>query len=121
MIIVSSCNPGNLNRKTKKILLLTGIGTTIVIPVFLIILGAVNQPTGTLISPLPQGELTQATPTPQEINFNQSINFAQNFFDKAISLSKNQNQTETDKQEIISSLNESLTHINNAINSYLNI
>lgn len=116
MIIVSSYNPGNASRKTKKILIITGIGTTLIIPTFLIILGAINQPTGTLLSPLPKGELTQATPTPQEINFNQSINFAQNFFDKAISLSKNQNQTETDKQEIISSLNESLTHINNAIN-----
>jgi hypothetical protein len=117
MIIVSSCNPGSLNRQTKKILLLTGIGTTLIIPTFLIILGAVNQPTGTLVSPLPQGELTQATPTIPAKNFNQSINLAQNFFTKAISLSKNQNQTETDKQEIITSLNESLNHINNAINS----
>lgn len=116
MIIVSSHSPGNVNRKTKKILLITGIGTTLIIPAFLIILGAINQPTGTLVSPLPQGELTQATPTPQETDFNQSINLAQNFFNKAVSLSKNQNQTETDKKDIIESLNQSLTYINSAIN-----
>lgn len=78
-----------------------------------------QQPTGTFLSPLPSGQLadTSSNPTPTTpiASFAETLNLAQNFLDKAYSLSAVTNQTETDKQTIIDSLNQSLTYANQAI------
>lgn len=116
MIIVANHTPGKISQTAKKTALISSLSIALIIPLFLILLGQANRPTGNLVSPLPQGELTSATPTPNQTNFAQSLNLAQNFFDKAVALSQNPNQSESDKQQIIANLNQSLTHTNTAIN-----
>jgi|GEM_PF-2402899 len=121
MFIVSSTAPpsSKLNfKKTLVILFIGFISTAAIGTVSLIIIGHNTNPTGTYISPLPTGELTQNEITPSPTlapNFTQTINLAQNYLDKAFELAKNQNQTAADKKQIISTLNQSLAQSNTAI------
>ncbi len=77
-----------------------------------------DKPTGTLLSPLPDGVVaeSQLTPTPPSLNFSQSVNLAQNYLNKAFDLARNQNQSDSDKKAIIVSLNQSLKQATNSIN-----
>lgn len=86
-----------------------------VLPLIFIIL-PVNRPTGSLLSPLPQGEVASAQTTPASLNFSETVNLAQNYLNKAYEQARNQNQTEDDKKAIFSSLNESLKQATAAIN-----
>ena len=58
----------------------------------------------------------QSAPTPTNLNFNQTINLAQNYLNKAFDLARNQNQSEEDKKAIVVSLAESLKQATNSIN-----
>lgn len=95
----------------------------ILIPTTLILIGRQNNkiPTGNLLSPLPQGEITQITPslTPENIKtLAELVSFSQNYLNKAISLSLTTPQTQTDKQQIISYLEQSLDYSNQAVLTY---
>ncbi len=86
-----------------------------------VVSGFTSIPTGSYLSPLPQGELantdTSTSPTPSlGPTFAQALNLAQNYLDKAYKLSQNQQQTDSDKKDIIFSLNKSLEQANIAIN-----
>lgn len=86
-----------------------------VLPLVFIVL-PVNRPTGSLLSPLPKGEVASAQTPPSNLNFAETINLAQNYLNKAYELARNQNQTEDDKKAIFTSLNESLKQVTSAIN-----
>lgn len=97
-----------------SLLITFGVITTITV------IGANNQksPTGSYISPLPTGELAQATPTPTpelEKSTPELINLAQNYLNKAFKLAETANQTEEQKQEILSNLDQSLNLTTQAI------
>lgn len=91
--------------------------TAVSLPILFVIVRN-ETPTGSMLSPLPAGTVSenQPTPTPVALNFAQSVNLAQNYLSKAFDLSRNQNQSETDKKAIIASLNQSLSQATNSIN-----
>ena len=62
-----------------------------------------------------QGGQAQSAPTPASLNFSQTINLAQNYLNKALDLSRNQNQSDEDKKAIVVSLAESLKQATNSI------
>ena len=82
-----------------------------------LIIGAANpKPTGTILSPLPAGEIATApTSQPTPLSFSESLNLAQNYLAKAYDLARNQNQNETDKKAILASLNQSLRQVDYGI------
>lgn len=114
------------NQKTtifkKKILPFLSITLVIItlIPLSLILIGSFSKPTGNYLSPLPQGELAQATttltpnPTPTK-NITELITLSQGFLNKAVSLSQQTPQTDSNKQQIISFLEQSLDYSNKAV------
>lgn len=77
-----------------------------------------SPPTGSFLSPLPQTQQAQITPSPS-ISQNQSaqqlILTAQAYLEKAIQVSQKDPQTERDRQQIIDLLNTSLQHANQAV------
>lgn len=123
-MIIESTNLPNLApvKKTPSYLWPMVLGTILtltatILPILFIVIKN-DKPTGTMLSPLPVGEQAadQITPTPVALNFDQSVNLAQNYLNKAFDLSRNQNQSEADKKAIITSLNQSLTQATNSIN-----
>jgi hypothetical protein len=129
MQIVCSSSPKSFRINLKKpltYLFIGGISLTTLTSLGFIILGTATNPTGNYLSPLPTGTVannlptitpTTSNPTPTPTpTFAESLNLAQNFLDKAFILAKNQNQTETDKKQIIGTLNQSLSEVNSAIN-----
>lgn len=95
----------------------------ILIPTTLILIGRRNSktPTGNFLSPLPQGEIAQTTPSPTPENTKtlaELVGFSQTYLNKAISLSLITPQTQSDKQQIISYLEQSLDYSNQAVLTY---
>ena len=93
----------------------------LLIPTTLVIIGSQKrkQPTGNLISPLPQGQLSQASPTPTPTKtLIELTSFSQTYLDKAITLSLNTPQSEIDKKQIINYLEQSLDYSNQAVLTY---
>lgn len=95
----------------------------ILIPTTLILIGKQSKknPTGNFLSPLPQGELAQTTPTPTPEDLKtlaELVGFSQTYLNKAISLSLTTPQTQTDKQQIVSYLEQSLDYSNQAVLTY---
>lgn len=78
-----------------------------------------QRPTGTYLDPRPSQQLAQAvTPTPADLtakSAEQLVISAQAYLEKAITLSKLTSQTESDKQQIITLLNQSLDLSNQAV------
>jgi hypothetical protein len=113
-------------KKSITYLIIGGFSVTTLASIGLIVLGSSTNPTGSYLSPLPTGSVASnnlptttpnLTPTPTTTStFPESLNLAQNFLDKAFTLAKNQSQTETDKKQIITTLNQSLNEVNSAIN-----
>jgi len=114
-----------IQHKKKRFIptILIVLGFLLLIPTTLIFIGYQKQqkPTGSLLSPLHQGELTQTTSTPTPENTKtlvELVSFSQTYLNKAISLSLTTPQTQTDKQQIISYLEQSLGYSNQAVLSY---
>jgi len=114
-----------IHHKKKRFLptILIVLSFLLLIPATLIFIGKQSKkdPTGNFLSPLPQGELTQATPTPTPENLKtlaELVGFSQTYLNKAISLSLTTPQTQTDKQQIISYLEQSLDYSNQAVLTY---
>lgn len=133
MRIISSSLPNSPRINLKKsitYIIIAGFSVTTLASIGLIILGNSTNPTGSYLSPLPTGSVasndlptttpnptSSLTPTPTTtLSFPESLNLAQNFLDKAFTLAKNQNQTESDKKQIITALNQSLNEVNTAVN-----
>lgn len=87
----------------------------LILPVLILTLPQ-QKPTGTLLSPLPEGEVA-ATPasSPSALSFAASLNLAQNYLSKAYDLARNQNQNDEDKKAILTSLNRSLKQVDDTI------
>lgn len=94
------------------------LGTTFVLTsgfLFFVFFLPWEKPTGTLLSPLPGGELAATdSPTPA-LSFAASLNLAQNYLSKAYDLARNQNQNDEDKKAILTSLNRSLKQVDDSI------
>lgn len=85
-----------------------------VLPILFVVNDA--KPTGSMLSPQPQGEVSEATVTPTPLTFAQNLNLAQNYLNKAYDLARNPHQTESDKKAILASLNQSLKQATDSIN-----
>lgn len=97
------------------------LGFLLLIPTTLILIGQQNKkdPTGNYLSPLPQGQLSQTIPTPEEtIPLSKLISLSQDHLNQATSLSSITPQTQLNKQEIVSQLQKSLDYSNLAVSSY---
>lgn len=112
-----------LSKKTFSTIAL-GLFLLSLFPLGLILLGSFSQPTGNHLSPLPQGQLTQAsptiTPTSSTKTTTELVSLSQSYLNKAINLSQNTPQSDADKQSIISYLEQSLDYSNQAILSQPN-
>jgi hypothetical protein len=99
-----------------SLLIVFGVVTTIAA-----IGSGTKTPTGSYLSPLPQGELAQTTPSPTPVPTSPTksapelINLAQNYLDKAFNLAKVSNQTKEQKDKIIDNLDQSLSFTTQAI------
>ena len=74
-----------------------------------------SQPHGTYLSPQPQGLLTSSPDPAPTLGTGEAILTAQAFLEKAITLSQKTPQTEADKKQIVTLLNQSLDYSNQAI------
>lgn len=121
-MLIESTSPSHQisYQKIAKVICITCFSIAISTPIFLIILGKAATPTGTFANPLPPGEIASAhlapSPTQNLRNFAATLNLSQNYLEKAYQLAKNSNQTDTDKNTIIATLNHSLETVNSAIN-----
>jgi hypothetical protein len=95
------------------------LGTSLVGVPLLSALASDEQPTGTYLSPLPEGQLTAMNDTIRANSTNlttqQAILSAQAFLEKAVQVSKKAPQTDDDKNQIISLLNQGLDLANQAV------
>ena len=114
-----------IHHKKKRFLptILIVLSFLLLIPATLIFIGKQSKkdPTGNFLSPLPQGELTQASPSPTpESNKTlvELVGFSQSYLNKAVSLSLTTPQSQSDKQQIISYLEQSLDYSNQAVLTY---
>lgn len=80
-------------------------------------LSLLQSPTGTYLDPRPQTEMAQVTPPPTDTPASPQtlVLSAQAYLEKAIDLSKQTDQTEEDRQKIITLLNQSLDFSNQAV------
>ena len=126
-MIIESCTTTTSTNKgrniIKKAFTLTAYSLLIIFGVIttITVIGSTNtNPTGTYLSPLPKGELAQATPsptpTPDTKTTPELINLAQNYLDKAFQLASTTNQTLEQKNQIIANLDQSLSFTTQAIN-----
>lgn len=121
MVIVASQTPATPHAWKKPLLAVSFLAglALLLVPVAAAIVTQ-TSPTGTYLSPLPEKQLA-AEPTPTttlastELTASQSILSAQAFLEKAITLSQNPTQTEADREEIVTLLNESLKLANQAV------
>jgi len=111
------------SKKTFSTIAL-GLFLLSLLPLGLVLLGAFSQPTGNHLSPLPQGQLTQASPTITPTNTTKTttelVSLSQSYLNKAINLSQHTPQSDSDKQTIISHLEQSLDYSNQAVLSQPN-
>lgn len=122
-MIIEYTNTTNPKKKRFLPTVLIVLSFLLLIPATLIFIGKQNKkdPTGNYLSPLPQGELAQTTPTPTPENSKtlvELVSFSQAYLNKAISLSLITPQTQSDKQQIISYLEQSLDYSNQAVLTY---
>ncbi len=122
-MIIEYTNTIHHKRKPLLPTILIILAFLILIPTTLIFIGKQNEkdPTGNFLSPLPQGEIAQITPSPTPENIKtlaELVSFSQNYLNKAISLSLTIPQTQTDKEQIISYLKQSLDFSNQAVLTY---
>ena len=122
MVIVETSSPVNHQSWTKPLLALSfivGLGL-VAVPVVTAIAGN-NTPTGTYLSPMPEQQLAETSPAQTQLAQNTSLTpqeailSAQAFLEKAISVAQKQPQTQTDKEQIIGFLNQSLNLANQAV------
>lgn len=105
----------NTQPPSYKLPLVLGIIITlsaVALPVIFVITPN-SQPTGNILSPLPQGELANQPSIP--LSFEQSLNLAQNYLNKAYELARDPDQSEADKNIILASLNQGLKQASNSI------
>lgn len=95
------------------------LGTSLIGIPLLSALASNQQPTGTYLSPLPEGQLTTMDNTIRansiSLTTQQAILSSQAFLEKAIQVSKKAPQTEDDKNQIVSLLNQGLDLANQAV------
>lgn len=128
-MIIESCTTSKTPTKNiaKKVFSFTAYSFLIALAVITTITtigSSTKNPTGSYISPQPQGEIAQTTPiitpspsaTPPTKSTSELINLAQNYLDKAFELAKASNQTSLQKDEIIDTLDQSLNLTTQAIN-----
>lgn len=117
MVIVASYSPqtGNWQKPLMAFIFVAGFILTL-IPVVSAVASQVG-PTGSYLSPLPENQLAEASPSPTqtELTASGAILSAQAFLEKAINLAKNPEQTEADQAQIVALLNQSLTLANQAV------
>lgn len=105
----------------KYAVIVLGLGgvSFLVIPLMMAILQSSGTPTGTYLSPVPEGQVAQnlVTPSPTEATLSpaQAVLSAQAFLEKAITLSQKDPQTDSDKNEIATLLSQSLGFANTAV------
>ncbi len=97
----------------------TGI-SFLVVPLLIAVTQSSGQPTGTYLSPVPEGQVAQVTPSPTTTQIiamspAQAVLSAQAFLEKAITLSQKDPQNDQDKQEITQLLSQSLDYANTAV------
>lgn len=120
-IETSTYHPKFNSKKALNTAGIAALSLLTVTPIALIILGRSSTPTGTYISPLPKDEVTQNSPSSDPIaptpiiTYASAVNLSQNYLNKAFELSKNPNQSEADRKQIIDTLNHSLNQANTAI------
>lgn len=114
MIIVSTTT-SKTNLK-KPLLYLSTLGLTAILTTpILVALAANYSPTGTYLNPLPEKELAATPTTTPTESPEQLILAAQAYLERAITLSRQESQTEADKQKIVEFLNQGLNYANQAV------
>lgn len=102
------------NSYLKPIILGTFITLTVSTLPILFVISKSDKPTGTLISPIPDGVVSDSQGIVKP-SFDQMISLAQNYLHKALELSRNPNEAERDQNSILLSLNQGLNKVNEAL------
>ncbi|OGD71538.1 hypothetical protein A3A84_03665 [Candidatus Collierbacteria bacterium RIFCSPLOWO2_01_FULL_50_23] len=84
--------------------------TAATLPILLVVVKS-DQPTGTLLSPIPKGVITENRSAPIPLSSQQALILARNYLSKAYDLLRNPNQTEHDKAAIRISLEKGLRQV----------
>ncbi len=119
MIIEQSSVPIVIEPKRQNYFWPLILGTIITLTAttlpILFVIAKSDRPTGTLLSPIPEGVITDSRSTPEQLSSQEAVLLSQNYLNKAYDLLRNPSQTEEDRAAIRVSLNNSLRQIESAL------